>query len=257
MTVSADTTVPDLDGLFGAADELKSDRIAARLERQILSGRLAPGTRLPTENEFCEILGVSRTVVRDAIRSLTAKGLVTVRRARGTTVAEPSDDAFGQALLSLLARSDLTIGDVIEARATIERRLVAVAAANGTEHDWEQLDSAYSEFAAAVAAGDFTLAQDRHLDFHLGVLKAIHQPALELFLKPMTEIIIVSSVPNVRAAKVDWDVDTHYPIIEALRRRDAAAAEQAMEAHFAAGLDRRRYRAFRATRFREAFAERA
>ena len=85
-------------------------------------------------------------------------------------------------------------------------------------------------------------------------MKAIHLPALELFLKPMTEIIIVSSVPNRQAGKVDWDVPTHYPIIEALRRRDGAAAEHAMTEHFAAGLHRKRYRAFRATPFREVFA---
>ena len=127
----------DLDGLFSPTDELKSDRVAARLERQILAAQLAPGTRLPTESEFCEILGVSRSVVRDSIRNLAAKGLVTVRQGRGTTVAEPSDEAFGQALLTLLARSDLTIGDVIEARATIEKLLAGVAAINGTDSDWD------------------------------------------------------------------------------------------------------------------------
>ena len=117
------------------ADELKSERLVSALEQKILSGRLPAGARLPTEGELCDYLHVSRSVVRDAIRALVARGLVTVRQGRGMSVAMPSDAAFSRALLVLLARSDLTMGDVFLARASIETRLVALAAKSGTDED--------------------------------------------------------------------------------------------------------------------------
>ena len=236
-------------------DELKSDRVAAELERRILCGELAPGDRLPTEGELGEMLGVSRSVIRDAIRTLAARGLVSVRQGHGMTVAEPSDAAFGHALIALLARSALTMGDVINARATIEGRLVPMAVNSGTEEDWDELDQTVRAFADAVAEGRWDAARETHLAFHLGLLGALHQPALELFLKPMTEIIVISSAPPRQTAREDWEVETHAPILDALRARDAAAVEAAMDAHFAALTDPRRYRTFRALPFRDVFEE--
>jgi GntR family transcriptional repressor for pyruvate dehydrogenase complex len=242
-------------GLTLPRDELKSDRVAAELERRIFSGELATGTRLPTETELCEILGVSRSVVRDAIRSLVARGLVTVKQGHGMTVTEPSDASYSQALITLLVRSDLTMGDVVTARGTIETRLVPLAALNGTEEDWERLEGSYGAFAAAVDAGDWDGARDRHVDFHVGLLRAIHQPALELLLKPMTEIILISGAPPRQTAKVDWEVESHRPVLDAVKARDASRAEAAMAAHFVAAAEPARYEAFHARPFSAVFNE--
>ena len=76
MTVS--TSVRDAwSGASGTVGDLKSDRVRAVLEQQILSGELPPGTLLPTEPELSAALGVSRTVLRDAVRALVARGLLT------------------------------------------------------------------------------------------------------------------------------------------------------------------------------------
>jgi GntR family transcriptional repressor for pyruvate dehydrogenase complex len=255
-TTTSERGVPRaaVSGLRIPADKLKSDRVAAEFERRILSGELEAGRRLPTEADLCEVLGVSRSVIRDAVRSLVARGLVSVKQGQGMTVAEPDDTAFSHALVILLARSDLTMGDVINARAMIETRLMPLAASRGSERDWAQIEQSYNTFAGAVDAGKFELARHAHVEFHVGLLKAIHQPALELFLKPMTEIIMISSAPPRPKVKQDWEVETHPPILEALRAGDAVAAEKAMEDHFAATTDPKHYRAFRARRFSEAFA---
>lgn len=251
----ADAARAGLASLANVRDELKSDRVVAELERQILGGRLTAGMRLPTEGELCELLGVSRSVVRDAIRSLVARGLVAVRQGQGMTVAEANDDAFSHALIILLARSDLTMGDVVSARETIETRLISLAATNATEEDCEELELQCARFAAAVDDGDWDLARDTHLTFHVGLLKALHQPALELFLKPMTEIIMVSSAPPRLTAREDWEVGTHPPILEALRRGDPIGAEEAMREHFVATSEPRRYKSFHAQRFSSVFTE--
>jgi DNA-binding FadR family transcriptional regulator len=238
--------------LSSVRDELKSDRVAAELERRILCGDLAPGDRLPTESELGAMLGVSRSVVRDAIRSLVARGLVTVRQGQGMTVAAPSDAAFCHALIALLARSALTMGDVVDARAAIECSLVPLATATATDGDLDALAAHQDAFAQAVADARWDQARASHLSFHLGLLEALHRPALELFLRPMTEIIVVSSAPPRLNAREDWEVETHPPILDALRVRDPEAAGAAMAAHFAA-LGGERYVDFRALPFRAVF----
>jgi DNA-binding FadR family transcriptional regulator len=241
-------------GLSGVGDELKSDRVAAQLERRILSGQLVPGDRLPTEGELGEILGVSRSVVRDAIRILSARGRVTVRQGRGMTVAEPSDAAFGLALIALLARSDLTMGEVIDARAVIETRLVPLAVEGGLQEDLDHLEEVYGGFAEAVREHDWDAARDNHLAFHVGLVRALHQPALELLLRPLTEVILISSEPPRLTAPEDWEVETHWPILAALEDRDAAAVERAVAEHYAVIREPARYGEFRARPFREVFA---
>jgi DNA-binding FadR family transcriptional regulator len=240
--------------LGAVRDELKSDRVASELERRILCGELAPGHRLPTEGELGEALAVSRSVIRDAIRILVARGLVRVRQGQGMTVAEPSDAVLGHALIALLARSPSTMGDVVDARAAIESNLVPLAATSATESDLNTLAACHDAFARAVADGEWEAARRTHLAFHLGLLEALHQPALTLMLKPMTEIIVISSAPPRLTAREDWEVETHPPILAALRARDPEAVRAAVTAHFAA-LGGARYESFRALPFRAVFEE--
>lgn len=233
MTVSA-AVREGWSGVAAAVGDLKSDRVAAVLEQQILSGALPPGTLLPTEPQLGEILGVSRTVLRDSVRALVAKGLLTVRQGRGTMVAEPSDEAFATAMVALLARSALTLGDVMDARITIETMLVRLAAVAGTADDWAALERAEQALMDAIAAGDDAGAHAAHAVFHAGILHATHQSALELILQPMTTIALLTGSASVRRGTMeDWDLGAHRAILEALTLGDPDAAEKAMRKHFA------------------------
>ncbi|MHC3001303.1 FadR/GntR family transcriptional regulator [Gordonia sp. GN26] len=238
----------------GQASELKSDRVVTAFERQILSGRLTPGTRLPTEGELCDMLGVSRSVIRDSIRTLMARGLVTVRQGRGTTVAEPSDAAYSNAMLVLLTRSGMTMGDVFHARATIDISLVGLAAKNGTPDDWDVLDDAYARFESAVAENDPESATEWHARFHTGILAAVHQPALTLMLRPMTDLTVLSGTASVRRTMGgDWEVEGHVPILEALKAGDPERATAAMEKHYEQATRPEPYRTFLDQLFADAY----
>jgi GntR family transcriptional regulator, transcriptional repressor for pyruvate dehydrogenase complex len=233
--------------------KLKSDLFAAEVERRILVGELKAGDRLPTEDALCEVFEVSRSVVRDGIRRLVAHGLVKVRQGQGTVVAEPSDTSFALAALALLARANVTVGDVIDARATLETAIAPQAACSGTPEDWLRLEQAYDRFADAVSSGEWDAARSAHLAFHVSVLQALHQPALILLLRPMTEVIAMSSEPPRHSEPADWEVESHWPILAVLRTGDAAGAEQAVRAHYAVLEDSVRYGAYRRQPFRTAF----
>lgn len=221
-------------GVATTIGSLKSDRVRAVLEQQILSGELAPGTLLPREAELSEALGVSRTVLRDAVRQLVARGLLTVRQGRGTIVAEPSDEALSTAMVALLARSSLTVGDVMESRITLETLIVRLAAEAGADDDWAELERCERALIEAIAAGDESGAHTAHAAFHATILRATHQPALVLLLHPMNTIALLTGSASVRSGDTaDWNLDAHRGILEALRLGEPDAAEAAMRKHFA------------------------
>lgn len=211
-----------------------SRQVTRTLERKIFEGELRPGTRLPTEAELCEAFSVSRSVIRDSIQSLRAKGLVLVRQGHGTVVAEPSEAPLTEALLTALIRSRLLVGDVIDARAAIETEFSRLAARRGSAEDWALMDESLAAFFEAVAASDWHAAHLHHVEFHLGLLRAIHMPALDILLKPMQEIIMVSSLPpQIDDYPALWELDAHPLILEALRRGDEDEVHAAVGAHFA------------------------
>ena len=233
MTPPPKTEAPARARALGAIhEESKSDRVVAELEHRILDGTLEPGDRLPTESALCEMLAVSRSVVRDAMRTLSARGLITVRQGHGTTVTQPGDSVFAEAFLLVVARSDLTIGQVLDARMALDTALVPLLIGNGQAEDWEALDAILERFAQAVDASQWDDAIEAHLAFHTRLLGALHLPALELILRPMQEIIVASASPPRLTQKEDWEVDTHPPIVNGLRRRDVLAAQQAFQAHY-------------------------
>jgi DNA-binding GntR family transcriptional regulator len=138
----------------------------------------------------------------------------------------------------------------------LETQLVALAASAGTDADWESLEHSLERFSQAVQEGDDAAAGRAHAQFHVGIFAAIHQPALDLMLKPLTEVIlVVGSASLVRNPPEDWQVEFHPPILDALKARDPAAAELAMVTHFKAAT-RPVYHDFLAGKFSDTYFDR-
>jgi GntR family transcriptional repressor for pyruvate dehydrogenase complex len=236
-----------------------SDRIAIDLGTEIIRGTLAPGSRLPTEAELCDLYNVSRSVIRDAIRTVAGRGLVDVRRGLGMLITQPSDMPFAQALIILLMRSELTIADVREARAALETQLAPVAATRGHDSDWDAMEGHLDAYAEAVTRRAWLDTRDSHLAFHCRLLEAIRLPALTIMLKPMQQIILLCSFPpqvSGRALARVWtadDVEVHRPVLKALRARDPEAVQSAMAAQFTPSFnrDRDKFKTFWSMPFRE------
>ncbi|TCP54052.1 GntR family transcriptional regulator [Tamaricihabitans halophyticus] len=209
-----------------------SDQVVSLLEGEIVDGTYQPGQRLPTEVELCEQFGVSRSVVRDALRTLESMGLVHVKRRHGIVVAEPSGAHLTHALTLRLQWSEMTMGDILEARRGLEQALAAEAACRGTAADWARLRAVVDRFRAQVLAGERQAAYASHLEFHLSIMRALRLPALELMLQPLQEIIVVSSIPVDPAVAEAWDVDCHAAIVDALETGSDSAARDAVRNHF-------------------------
>jgi len=202
--------------------------IAARIQGMIESGEYPPGSRLPGERDLAERLGVSRVTIREAEIALEAQGWISIRTGSGVYVLNrPGED---DRALRTVSAFDLTA-----ARSVIEGEAAALAAAHITDEDLAELEELIVAMSDPYAGDDASLAADRR--FHLTIARISGNPLIE----HMVELIwrIRGEAPQVKDvyAKVcqhDWSdrSDEHSAVLRALRRRDPAAARQAMRDHF-------------------------
>jgi GntR family transcriptional regulator, transcriptional repressor for pyruvate dehydrogenase complex len=213
-------------------DRLLSAEVAEALAGHILDGAWPDGQRVPSEPELGLQFGVSRSVVRDAMRTLRTRGLVEVRQGFGTIVRPPSDEPHAAAVLDRLVRSEATIGDVVAARAALDGSVVEAAARNRSDADAGALVELAHEIVRAADAADWAAVEDAHARFHAGLVDACHLPALAIMLRPLLAIVPATGMPAGRDP-AHWGAETHPPVAEAVAAEDADAARAAMDAHYA------------------------
>lgn len=222
------------------------DAIAARrrlhahvvdtLVPMIASGELAPGSLLPTEPEMGARFGVSRSVVREALRVLDAKGLIEVRHGSGTRVTAPErwDPLDPQVLAALPGRgpSARVLHDLLETRTIVECEAAALAAQRADEDDIAALGAALGTMRGALEDPPRFVTGDSA--FHLTLLRAARNRVLERLTHPMHELLsyaqrLTDAIPGVLGRALH----DHERIADAVFRRDADGAREAMRAHLA------------------------
>ncbi|MEU8135388.1 FadR/GntR family transcriptional regulator [Streptodolium elevatio] len=202
-----------------------SDQVAAQLRAQITSGEWPVGSRIPTEPELVEQLGVARNTVREAVRALAHTGLLDIRQGSGTYVLATSE------LSGVMHRrfADADPRHVAEVRATLESTAARLAATRRTDKDLRQLDTWLARRATAWSSGDAEAFVTADASLHMAVVAAGHNDVL-------TELYA-----DLGALLRDWlrdDVGTdlatdepmdHTRLVEAIHAGDAerAAAEAA------------------------------
>jgi len=129
------------------------DKIAKEIQEQIAQGKLQPGARLPSERSLCSLFGVGRTTIREALKSLAVRGLVT-RSARGAVVADlDSIDLPGTDLAGLAAQT--SIKQLFEVRKLMEVRVAGWAALRATAEEIEAMRLAIdADISRDTAAGN-------------------------------------------------------------------------------------------------------
>jgi GntR family transcriptional regulator, transcriptional repressor for pyruvate dehydrogenase complex len=141
-----------------------SDAIADQLLDAILSGQFNEGDPLPSERELGEQFGVSRTVVREAIRTLMTRGVVEARSGRGVRVLRLGTEPVTEAMALLLRGSpEITFFKVHEVRTTLETDLAALAAQRASE---EQVAELQEIVRLSEEAADLEVESQLDVDFH-------------------------------------------------------------------------------------------
>lgn len=211
--------------------ERLSDQVAAQLQELIASGRVRAGEKLPSERELCELLGVSRTVVREAVRALASKRLVEVRPGGGAVVRAP-DAALVSELMTLMLRGDsaATFGHVHEVRRLLEVEVAGLAAERRDEVDLGALEACLA--AMREHAGDPPRWAAADVAFHAALADATHNPLYGVLLASIAELLMEVRLTGARLPETpELAYRHHHQIVERVRAGDRPGARAAMQDH--------------------------
>jgi GntR family transcriptional repressor for pyruvate dehydrogenase complex len=210
--------------------ESSSTEITRRLLDYLLSGSVELGQKIPPERQLAGALGVGRTAVREAIKTLSLLGLLDVRQGDGTYLSRSSSDLLPRVIEwgMLLEQPHLT--DLIEAREEMEPIVARLAAERRSAEDVEALRALVAEMEAA--RGDIGRYVDADTAFHLRLAEAAGNAVFRNQLSGIRELLRTWAKSVLEAAgETESSLAMHKPILEAVERKDAKAAERAMTAH--------------------------
>jgi DNA-binding FadR family transcriptional regulator len=195
-----------------------------------MSGRYAPGAAMPPEPLMGEELGVSRTVVREAVKSLAAKGLVTTGPKVGTRVMPAEQwNWFDPDVVVWQSQVGLTrefLRDLQELRRVVEPAAVRMAAERATAQDIAEIEAAYEGMRHAVEEGGDYVAHD--LRFHQGLLRACHNRMVGQMSKALAALLRTSfEISTTRKDGARQSLPLHRAVLDAVIARNPAKAEKA------------------------------
>ena len=187
-----------------------------------------PGDKLPNEYEFSELLGVSRNTVREALRVLVSRNIVTIRQGAGTFVSEKkgvSDDPLGFTMVD--DRVKLT-KDLLQIRYIIEPSVAALAAQNATPEDLEKLKEILLEVEALTGQRmDFT---EKDAEFHAQIANCTHNTVMSNLI-PVINMGVEIFSSEISQREYEQTIRSHRSIYLAIRDKRAADAKEAMQFH--------------------------
>jgi GntR family transcriptional repressor for pyruvate dehydrogenase complex len=204
--------------------------ITRKLLDYLLSGEVEPGTRIPGERHLAEALGVGRSAVREAIKSLSLLGLLDVRQGDGTYLSRSGSDLLPRVIEWGLLLKVPSVMDLLEARAEIEIVGAGLAASRAGESEVTVLRQRLEAMRRAVADVDAYVEAD--IAFHLEVARASGNEVFANLVASLRALLRVWVDRVLRhAGETETSLAMHEPIIEAIAAGDPDAARAAMKAH--------------------------
>lgn len=209
----------------------RTQQVREQLEAAIQRGDYQPGDRLPSERELVELLGVSRVSVREAIRSLEAVGAVEVRHGRGCFVARTESERYASSFSHWLGVHHEEIFDLLKVRGALDE-LAAEAAALRADGIWPARLRELNDRFRATPENDLDALVERDVAFHDAVAEASGSPLLADLLHDLHETFNESRRVTLQPSGRPADsAREHDQIVDAIERRDGAAARAAVAAH--------------------------
>jgi DNA-binding FadR family transcriptional regulator len=214
----------------------QSELIARDLAAYIVSANLPPGTPLPPEREMVQTLGVGRTTLREALRLLETRGMLTIRSgpSGGPLVRRPEPSDLSEALSLILQFDKADLSVVMEARCTLEPAAARMAAARISDAELDDLRS--KNQSIIENAHDFETFFLLNREFHRLIAQASGNLVVSLFVESIMSIADLRG-PSVARERRETDkvieqrARGHDAVLAALAKRDPDSAEAAMASH--------------------------
>ncbi len=206
-----------------------STQVFEQMKEQLLTGEWKPGEKLPSENELAALFGVSRVTVRNALQKLAALELVETRFGEGTFVRElQAGTSFQQLVPSVYLNRD-SFGEVIQFRKIIEGPVCRLACEMATEEDVRRLEAIY---LAMEAARDERKAFGRQdFRFHRELARITQNSIVNQIYHIMGDVLLAALDRIVEQRGNQAGLHYHGEILQAIREKDCARAEEQMDRH--------------------------
>jgi GntR family transcriptional repressor for pyruvate dehydrogenase complex len=210
-----------------------TETVVQRLE-DLVFGDLEPGSELPSESDLAGQLGVSRLTVREATRTLQARGLIEVRQGRRPVVAHPNAGPIGDFFMAAVRRDPRQLMDLLEVRRALEVHIAALAAARAGRAATNAMAMALG--AMRAVADDPLAFHEADIHFHESVAAASGNQMLSFMIEALERPLHASRMQSIRGhlargATIEDLIEQHARILDRVEARDATGAGAAMRAH--------------------------
>ena len=220
------------DLFYAERVESAVDRVVNVFKESLITGKLRPGDRLPSETELSRRLSISRGSIREAMKILSAFGLVEIRRGDGTYIAQSDKVSFDPLLFSLIL-SNANVKELVEFRELMEFAIVRLVIQHATKENMENIETAISEMEELIGNyEDYEPDQivQSDLDFHKALGKATNNRLVEKVYRFVMDFF----TPSLRLTHENQKggrnaLDHHKRIFEALKMGDVEESITAVE----------------------------
>lgn len=209
--------------------ESTSDNIIRQIKKKIGDGELKPGEKLPSERQLSEMLGVSRTSIREAIHALSFSGYLEVLQGKGAFVTQNAKKY--DEISSLFSKiSDFSLTSVMEVRIMMEGEFARIATLRASEEEVQKIITCYHNMEKTDTVRGFVL---KDLEFHLMIAKATHNPLMNILMKIFGELLHKETNKIVECSKEtrNQSLQVSKKLVEAIKKRDSQKAKELMIEH--------------------------
>jgi GntR family transcriptional regulator, transcriptional repressor for pyruvate dehydrogenase complex len=204
------------------------EEVAKQIERLILK-KLKPGDKLPSERELAEMLQVSRSSIRDAIRGLELMGLVEPRQGAGTIVREPDESSVNPFANALKRRQEM-VSELLDFRKMLEPPLAARAALHASPDEISEMEEILLRQEATMSHGEASIAEDA--EFHYSIALASGNSVVLKVIDILMDLLRETRERSLQLkGRPQKSLAGHRRILAAIKRHDAEAAKDAMRRH--------------------------
>ncbi len=211
------------------------DQIVQEILRKIESGQLSPGDRLPAERDLAVQLNVSRTTVRDALRTMAGLGVISIQHGKGIFVQGTEGTALGNALWAPFVVRPDTVLALFEVRKTLETAAAGWAAVRATPEEQAKLEEVTDAAAQAIHDGtesDIDVVAEADQVFHTTLVLASHNPVAGRLMLNLLELLEAVRKQSLQIpGRARRSIDDHRIVTEAVKTGDVLAAQKAMLEH--------------------------
>ncbi len=206
------------------------EQVAQQIQELIVSSGWPGGSKMPGERELGERFGVSRTVIREALKALSERGLVAIHPGRGIFVADLSADALKEPMKLLFQRRNFSYENLVETRRVLEVEIAGLAAERALPEHTEKMREAIAEMDRTIGERESFINADHA--FHVALADATQNPLLPMLIDSIGELVretrrLVVGVTGSTSRGQHY----HRQLLDAVERHDAATARRTMGEH--------------------------